>query len=204
VTEGMAASPSLDRVAVLRALDGVLPYLESAHDEARLVGTASSLLRGIDLPVGDVDVLLKQRATVDELSALASALGGRCLSEPAWSETAWFGQYFAQFDLAGALVGFSTVEVSPTHPIQVGECIRHWPWQHFDVIEVGDHQVPVVASELRLQSEVVRSRSDRWRPIGDHLRRVGWDEGLFALALGALPVELQPVMREAVQLSVDW
>ena len=172
----------VSRDEVLQALDRLLPHLEDAADEVRLVGAASSLLRGIELPVGDVDILARQRSTVDELAAIAAELGGQTLTASTWEESPWFGQYYGEFVLAGVRVGFSTVEVTPVHPIPVGECIRHWPWEHFDIVEVSSCRIPLVASELRLQSEVVRSRSVRWRPIGAHLPRVGWNEPLLATA----------------------
>jgi len=188
----------LTRPDVERALAPLTSVLAHVPESIRVVGTASSLLRGIDLPVGDVDVLARDRGTVMRLSTAAADAGAACLVDP----TEAGPQYFAEFETAGVHVSFSTVEVAGS---AVGECIGAWPWRHFDLIELGGSPLPLVASELRLLSEVMRLRPDRWEPIGRHLSEVGVDDELFAAALSRLEAHpsLQEIMRDAIRPSAD-
>lgn len=188
----------LTRADVLAAIRPILPVLERLGEKIRIVGTASSMLRHIDLPVGDVDILAKERPIVEELAAAAAAAGGVCLEPTGWMENPGFGQYFTEFELSGVRIAFSTVELPPGEPAHIGECVGDAPWKYFDMIEVEGHYVPVVASELRLFSEVVRSRADRWRQIGAQLEREGYNEELLAAALEALPSDYKAVMKGAV------
>jgi hypothetical protein len=193
------ASGTLDRDEVVAAVRDILPLVEALADDVRIVGTASSRLRGIDLPVADVDILARQRAAVDALTAGAIAAGGRCRFGPAWLENPDFGQYFTEIDVAGVRVELCTVEAVPGGTLPFGECAGSAPWDHFDVVVVDGHRVPLVASELRLLSEVARFRPDHWRAIGAHLSREGYDEDLFGAAIEALAPELRPVMQDAVR-----
>ena len=70
---------------------------------------------------------------------------------------------------------------------------------HFDLVVVEGHRVPLVVSELRLLSEVARFDPDHWSPIAAHLAREGYDEALFDEALDALAPELRAVMQDAVR-----
>lgn len=187
----------LCREDVLRGIRNLLPAIERLSERVRIVGTASSVLRGIEVPAGDVDILASERFVVDELATAAMDAEGRCLSSPAWVENPEFGQYFASFDVSGVRIEFSTVESKSTRP-EMGECAGDGPWQHFDVLELEGHRVPVVASELRLLSEISRFRPDRWEPIASHLSRNGYDEELLAAAIQQLPPDLQATMRNAV------
>jgi hypothetical protein len=189
---------TLTRDDVLRGIRRLLPTLERLGDRVRLVGTASSLLRGIEVRASDVDILASGRAVVDELATAAGAAGGRCLLSPAWVENPEFGQYFASFDLSGVRIELSTVEPNTAAPA-ISECAGDAPWRHFDVLDLEGHRVGVVASELRLLSEITRLRPDRWKPIGAHLARSGYDADLLAAASRRLPPDLQAIMRGAVQ-----
>jgi hypothetical protein len=188
----------LNRDRLLKAMRSLLPIIERLEDDVRIVGTASSLLRGIELPAGDVDILARTRATVDELSAYAAQVGARPLHAAAWQQNPAFGQYFARFDLSEVRFEFSTVE-TPPGDVQIGECINSAPWQHFDVLVIEGRRIPVVASELRLLSEVERGRPERWKPIGAHLVRHGYDPALFDAALTTLLPTQQAAMQEAIQ-----
>jgi hypothetical protein len=192
---------TLQRDDVLHAIGAMLPTIGRLRDDVRLVGTASSLLRGIELPVGDVDILARRREVVDELTAQARAVEAQCVASPGWIENPFFGQYFAEFDVAGTRVSFSTVEAHAAHPVAIAECIGDAPWAHFDIVDIGGPWVPLVASELRLLSEVERGRQDRWRPIGSHLAHHGFDHTLLAAAAESLPPELASVMRDAVRIT---
>ncbi len=62
----------------------------------------------------------------------------------------------------------STVEM-PTDT-DTFECIGRGPWQHYVDMDFGKHTVPAVVLELRLVSELVRNRPDRYMPLIKHMR----------------------------------
>jgi hypothetical protein len=139
----------------------------AAGFEYRLVGTAASLAQGVQLPVGDIDILVARRSDVDRF---ATALTGfPCLQPPAWLPQAQ--QYFGHFAVNGIDVGASTVEVR-TDATAI-ECIGRGPWERFVEVTFGDHIVPVVRLELRLVSELVRNRPERYEPLIAHMRSHG-------------------------------
>ena len=75
----------LTRDQVVTAVRPLLPTLEGLLDEVRIAGTASSLLRGIDLPASDVDILAREATIVDALLAGAeTAPETRVVSAVAW------------------------------------------------------------------------------------------------------------------------
>ena len=147
----------LDRDDVVTAIHPLLPLVERLGDRVLLVGTVSSCPRGISLPVADVDILARERPVVDDLAHAMAAAGGRRLSDPEWVTNPAFGQYFSAYDMAGVRVEVSTVEVAPRDAVSIGECTGDEPWSHADVVRVEGRLVRVVASELRLLSEVARS-----------------------------------------------
>jgi hypothetical protein len=67
---------------VVDALHPLLYDIVRLSDRVRLVGTASSALRGIELPVGDVDVLAKDRETVDELVTVSGSPPATLIETP--------------------------------------------------------------------------------------------------------------------------
>jgi hypothetical protein len=148
----------------------------------RFVGTGSSLLRSIRLPARDVDLLLWERRDVDAFGAALAVLPGvRCLVPPAWLPEV--RQYYANYDVRGVEVGFSTVE-GETDSDGL-ECVGRGPWEHFDLLACGPHRVPVVATELRLVSELARDRADRYGPLMEHLRSHGCDVALLRRGMTA-------------------
>lgn len=176
---------ALTRDDVVAALRPLLPTLERLRDEVRVVGTASSLLRGIALPAADVDVLAREATIVDALVAAAeTAAGARAVSAAGWVEQGDLRQYLAEVDIAGVAVQFSTVEPGGDPPAagRIAECTGFAPWRYFDVLEVEGFRVAVVATELRLLSEVVRLRLDRVGPLGAALAAGGYDAELLAAA----------------------
>jgi hypothetical protein len=121
----------------------LLDDLVRLSDRVRLVGTASSALRGIDLPVGDVDILTKDRETVDELAAAFGSAPATLIETP-------FGhQYLADHWLEGVLVQLSTVESDVRDRRRLAECVGDAPWCYFSLVDVAGRPVPLVASELR-------------------------------------------------------
>ena len=163
----MRAVPS-DRVGVDRALNAVLGQVPPA--EFRLVGTASSVLRGIVMPAADIDLLFRDRTDVDAwFAALSTDFDVE--TAPVWMPDA--SQYFARLYAQGIPVELSTVEVETDRDTM--ECFGTGPWQHFDLITCGAGTVPAVASELRLLTEVARGShrslsTDRRAPACHGLR----------------------------------
>ena len=177
---------------VVEAITPVLEDLVRLSERVRVVGTASSALRGIDLPVADVDILARDRNAVDELAAASGSRPATLVETP-------FGhQYLADHQLAGVPVQFSTVESRNTGRERVAECVGETPWRYFSVVEVAGRSVPVVASELRLASDLMRGREDRWRPIAAHLLITGFDPELLSRAVVGFPQALLDELRRAL------
>jgi hypothetical protein len=66
------------------------------------------------------------------------------------------------------------------------------------MLEVAGRSVPVVASELRLASDLMRRREDRWRPIAAHLLITGFDPELLSRAVVGFPRDLLDELRRAL------
>lgn len=140
-----------------------------ARVEYRLVGTAAALLHGVELPAGDVDILVKHRDDVDAFSAALSSF--RCLSAPVWLPEA--RQYYGSYDVGGVKVEFSTVEVESD--LDTSETVGCGPWEWYVAILCGPHRVPTVALELRLITELCRNRPDRYQPLIQFMQSHGCD-----------------------------
>jgi hypothetical protein len=162
------------------------------------VGTGAALLHGVDLPVGDLDLLFLERAGVD---AFAAAFGASpalfaCLEAPAWLPDA--RQYYANYAAHGVEVGLSTVEVETES--DAIETYGPGPWaKHYSLLPCGPYQVPTVDLELRLITEVWRDRPDRYTPLIATLRARGCDLDLVRRGLsgGRLPQErVERVLRQ--------
>ncbi|WP_147450892.1 hypothetical protein [Streptomyces hoynatensis] len=165
----------------------VVPRLEH-----RLVGTAAACLQGVDVPVGDVDLLVARRQDVD---AVAQALAGLpCVTAPRWIEAS--GQYFACYSLDGIRFEISTVE-SPCAE-DGWECQGPGPWRHFVTVVRGGHRIDCVSLELRLTTEFLRDRPDRYRPLLAHLGAHGADLPLLrqSMAVRRVPHTLARLTRE--------
>jgi hypothetical protein len=152
----------LDQADVRRTLSIVLAAVPAA--EFRLVGTASCVLRGIAMPASDVDVLFRDRKSVDAW-AVSLATVANVTDDPRWLGDV--AQYFARVVVDEVTVELSTVELAAE--TDAAECVGVGPWAHFDSVPCGEFSVPAVALELRLVTEVLRQRVDRWQPIVDYL-----------------------------------
>lgn len=185
-------APSLDRARLLQALvamlDRCLPAC--AHVEYRLVGTGAALLHGVELPAGDVDILVKERAGVDAFHAALASF--KCLEAPAWLPHS--RQYYGNYEVHGVEVGVSTVEVSTE--ADTIETFGRGPWEHFAPIPCGPYTVPTVALELRLVTELLRDRPDRYQPLIRHLQQHGCDIEL--VQRGMANVGLPQALQESV------
>jgi hypothetical protein len=158
--------------ALFRCIDPAAEQIEY-----RVVGTAASLLHGVDLPAGDFDVLLKDRAGVDTFSTSLSPY--KCLTPPLYLEGS--KQYFSSFEINGIKVEFSTVEGKTKSDTY--ECIGPGPWAHYTLVSCGGHQVPIVAIELRLITELTRRRADRYIPIIHFMQAHGYNKKLLTQGL---------------------
>ena len=176
------------------SLASILTWVPEA--EIRLVGTASSLVRGIELPANDVDILFYDRSGVDSwFGALSEHLD--VATAPAWIADAQ--QYFARLQLGAVTIELSTVEVESD--ADGFECFGEGPWRYFDLVPCGDGTVPAVASELRLITEISRGRDDRSGPIVDHLRVVGCDIALIRRGLARAGVTPDAIAQLIAELS---
>jgi hypothetical protein len=161
----------------------------------RLVGTGAALAQGVHLPTGDVDILVAQRSAVDTFAAALSEFP--CLTLPVWLPDA--RQYFARFEVEGIDVGFSTVEWPAD--TDTFECIGSGPWRHYTKIKFGERLVAAVSLELRLVSELVRDRPDRYLPLIEHMQRNGADLDLVLRSMRDRDVDPMLQTRIVDQLA---
>ncbi len=194
--------PLLDRKRLRRILTTVLDCATSScpNTNYRLCGTAAALLHGVDLPVGDIDLLLQERQGVDAFAAALSSY--RCLVSPTWLPEAH--QYYGSYEITGVEVQLSTVEVSSDR--DTSETCGRGPWEHFSLLPCGPYSVPTVALELRLHTELRRNRSDRYRPILSFLQDRGCDHDLLRRCLSSgseLPQEMKQSVIDMLQVAPD-
>jgi hypothetical protein len=184
--------PLRDAAELHKVLSLVLDHADpdASGLEYRLVGTGAALAQGVQLPTGDVDVLVARRDDVDKFAAALSEFP--CLTSPVWLPDA--RQYFARFEVDEIDVGFSTVERSVDS--DAFECIGRGPWEHYVPIRFGRHVVPAVSLELRLASELVRDRPDRYEPLIEHVRLHGADLQLAQRAMSDRGVN--PVLQQQI------
>ncbi len=172
-------APFLDQSSLqetlITYLDHTMPAC--APIDYRLVGTASALLQGVPLPAKDIDILVKNRAEVDAFGAALAAF--ECLVPPAWLPE--MRQYYANYSVNGVEVGISTVEIESE--ADTIETFGRGPWDHFLLVTVGKYQVPAVALELRLITELYRDRPDRYKPLIEFIIQHGCDHGFLKRGL---------------------
>ncbi|MFC5819685.1 hypothetical protein [Nonomuraea harbinensis] len=190
---------SLRPADVTAALDTALTALRAvgANPVYRVVGTSAALLQGVHLPVGDIDLLVTRREDVNAFAAALSSFP--CLYAASWLPEA--SQYFTDYDVNGVAVGMSTMEEQVDSDGM--ECAGHGPWRHYVLIRCGSHRVPVVRLELRLITELLRDRPDRYEPLLDHLGTHGFDPDLLQRAMTArrLPAERRRLVQELLARS---
>jgi hypothetical protein len=166
---------------VTSALETTLTALRvvGADPMYRVGGTGAALLQGVHLPVGDVDLLVARREDVDTIAAALSSFP--CLYAASWLPES--SQYFTRYEVNGVHIEISTVEQETDSDGM--ECIGRGPWQHYVLITCGSHHVPVVRLELRLATELLRDRPDRYEPLLDHMAAHGFDADLLHRAMTA-------------------
>ncbi len=195
MAEDSGTGPMLDPAKLQTVLSLVLDCVDpdAVGLEYRLVGTAAAVIQGVQLPAGDVDILVAQRGDVERFAAALHEWP--CPAPPAWLAEA--RQYFTRFDVDGVDVEISTVEwPSRTDTF---ECVG--PWRHHVRIQMGRHVVPAVSFELRLASELVRNRPDRYAPLIAHMQLHGADVHLVLEAMRDRGVDAALQERVAQQLQ---
>jgi hypothetical protein len=191
--DAIETRPPRDRhelIAVLRkGFDLIRPVAPQLRH--RLVGTAAACLQGVDLPVGDVDLLLARRRDIDAVAAALAHLP--CVSAPQWIEVS--RQYYACYSLDGVGFSFSTVEHDSDE--DGSECMGPGPWRHYTTVDCDGHRIDCVSLELRLTTEFLRDRPDRYHPLLDHLHTHGADVELLrrSLTVGGVPEPLARLTR---------
>jgi len=184
--------------ALTLVLDHALPTCPQVA--YRLVGTGAAMLHGVDLPVGDLDLLMLDRAGVD---AFAAALAHfECLERPTWLPD--MRQYYANYRVSTVEVGLSTVEIETEADFI--ETYGPGPWQkHYSLLSCGPYQVPTVDLELRLITEIYRDRPDRYTPLIAYLGERGCDLDLVRRGLsgGRLPADLVEGMLQQLTRSQE-
>lgn len=165
------------RETLITILDHSMPACDQI--EYRLVGTGAALLQDVPLPTGDVDILVKERESVDVFATTLTSF--KCLSSPGWMPEA--KQYYAQYDVNGVAVGTSTVEIETESDGL--ECVGQGPWKHYVLVSCGPYTIPAVSLELRLVSELTRNRPDRYTPLIQHMQINGCDTELVRRGMEA-------------------
>lgn len=94
--------PVLDQSYLRSILVAVFDHASSVLDQSKycLVGTGEALLQGVQLPTRDVDLLMKERESVDTLGSALSSF--ECLTPPAYLSEA--KQYYANYKVNGVEV----------------------------------------------------------------------------------------------------
>ncbi|MEU9830698.1 hypothetical protein AB0D67_04060 [Streptosporangium sp. NPDC048047] len=186
--------PSLRLTDVMTTLDTALTALRATGTglDYRVGGTGAALLQGVRLPAGDIDLLVARREDVDTFAAALSSFP--CLHPAAWIPES--SQYFTRYEIDGVTTEISTVERQTDSDGL--ECVGPGPWRHYVVIPCGSHRVPVVRLELRLATELLRDRPDRYEPLLDHMGSHGFDPDLLRTAMNAcrLPAERRRLAQD--------
>jgi hypothetical protein len=151
----------------MAAMDGI--RTRSPRDRHEL---DTALRTGLDL-VKAVAPDLRYRLVGAALAELP------CVTAPQWLAPA--KQYDACYSLGGVEFSVSTVEVPDD--ADGYECQGPGPWRHFVTVARGEHRVPCVRPELRLTTEFLRDRPDRYRPLLAHLGTHGADLRLLELSM---------------------
>ncbi|MCA2223483.1 hypothetical protein [Nonomuraea aurantiaca] len=169
----------------------------NANPAYRVCGTSAALLQGVPLPVGDIDILLASREDVETCAAALSSFP--CLYAASWFPES--SQYFTRFAVNGVEVDLSTVERQVDS--DGWECAGSGPWQHYVLVTCGSHQVPVVRLELRLVTELLRDRADRYDPLLDHMGTHGFDSALLRRSMNAhhIPAHRQRQVQDRLARS---
>ncbi len=186
----------LDPLRLRETLNRVLEHGSSHFERAHycLIGTAAAVLHGVPLYAADVDLLMKQRTHVDAFAVALSSFP--VLTPPTFLEGS--KQYYAAFNVDGIQVEASTVEWT-TDSAYI-ETLGDGPWRNRTLITVGPHRVPTIALELRLATELLRNRPDRYEPMMEWMKQNGCDADLLGHAMAAR--RLSPEIQNSILAQV--
>lgn len=187
----------LDQPRLRETLEKVLEHAASHFEQVNycLVGTAAAMLHGVPLSAGDVDFLMKERTHVDAFAVALSSFPA--LTPPTLLEGA--KQYYAAYNVNAIKVEASTVEVT-TDSVYI-ETFGDGPWKYQTLIAVGPYRVPTVALELRLATELLRNRPDRYEPMITWMKQNGCDADLLGHAMKAR--RLSPEIQHSILAQVS-
>jgi hypothetical protein len=187
----MHINPLLDRSKLILVLSKVLDKVvfDLSNEDYRLVGTSAALLHGVELPVGDIDILVKERRLVDLFSKALSCFN--CVIPPTIIPD--MNQYYTEYSIDKVEVGISTVEIH-TDKDWI-ETYGNGPWIHYNLLPCGSYIVPSVKLELRLITELYRKRPERYDPILDYMRIHGYDKELVNQGIMNLDIDEETYRR---------
>lgn len=187
----------LDQPRLRETLEKVLEHMASHFEQVNycLVGTAAAMLHGVPLYAGDVDFLMKERTHVDAFAVALSSFPA--LTPPTLLEGA--KQYYAAYNVNAIKVEASTVEWT-TDSVYI-ETLEDGPWKYQTLIAVGPYRVPTVALELRLATELLRNRPDRYEPMITWMKQNGCDVDLLSHAMDAR--RLSPEIQHSIHAQVS-
>ncbi len=164
-----------------------------SNSEYCLVGTAAAVLHGVELPVGDIDILVRERAVVERF---AEGLSAYSVLTPL-SELEF--QYFFECEIGEVAYEVSTVEVETDSLYR--ETVGEGPWIYSSLLECGPYEVRTIPLEMRLATELTRRRPDRIEPLISWLRIHDFDDDLLRNAMGASSLSNNQVTDVFKQLS---
>ena len=162
-----------------------------------LVGTSAALLHGVVLPAGDIDILVKERASVDAFARVLAEF--ECLMSP--TELTDDAQYF--FECVIDDVGFSVSTVEVETESEFMETLGEGPWKHSTLIPCGSHHIRTVDLELRLATELGRQRPDRYEPLIEWMQIKGCDHKLLRNAMTAWHSSESKIESVLKQIGTD-
>jgi len=137
------------------------------------LGTGAAALHGVELPAGDIDILVEDRKAVDVSGDALACF--KCPYPPTFLED--MRQYYVEFEINGVDVGISTVEIETD--LDWIETYGPGPWVHYVLLPCGSYMVPTVKLELRLITEVYRDRQERCNPLIGYMKTRGYDTTLL-------------------------
>ncbi|MDT0342909.1 hypothetical protein [Streptomyces litchfieldiae] len=115
------------------------------------------------------------------------------MAAPRWIEVSRL--YYACYSLDGVGFSFSTLEQDCDE--DGWESKGPGPWQHYVTVDCDGHRIDCVSLELRLTTEFLRDRPDRYHHLLDHLRTHGADLELLrkSLTVRGIPERLARLTR---------
>ena len=166
----------------------------------RLVGTAAAVLQGVDLPARGVNLLMRERDTID---ALHLALSEYQVDVPP-TYLPESSQYWASYFVEGVHVDASTVEIESES--DTSETFGRGPWEHFTSVPCGRHTVPAVALELRIHTDLHRERPEKYGPTIRFVEEHGCDHDLMERCISgdcSLSAEIKNQVHRVLDTAPD-